>query len=203
MIRRAQGEGNRHGVGMPFMTQEMASILSEIERETNDASLSQSIYFSPTALTHIKRLIEMGGTIVTDTTLVENGIDAGLMGNKGAKVVCFIDDPQVISLAEQRRITRAEIAVDYGLAVSGPKLMVVGSAPAAINRMIRRRQSEPMSDVCVLAASTGFASVVQLKERLIDSDLTSIVVRGKKGGIPVTITILNAILREIAKTTNK
>ena len=58
---------------MPYMTQEMTSILAEIERETNDASLSQSIYFSPTALTHIKRLIEMGGTIITDTTLVENG----------------------------------------------------------------------------------------------------------------------------------
>ena len=188
---------------MPYMTQEMASILAEIERETNDASLSQSIYFSPTALTHIKRLIEMGGTIITDTTLVQNGIDASLMGNKGAKVACFIDEPQVISLAEQRRITRAEIAVDYGLAMPGPKLMVVGSAPAAINRMIRRRQHEPMSDVCVLAASTGFASVVQLKEKLIDSDLTSIVVRGKKGGIPVTITILNAILREIMKNANK
>ena len=57
-----------------------------------------------------------------------------------------------------------------------------------------------MSDVCVLAASTGFASVVQLKERLMDSDLTSIVVRGKKGGIPVTVSIMNAILREISKT---
>lgn len=199
MIRRAQGDGNRHVVGMPYMTQEMAAILAEIERDTNDTTLSQSIYFSPTAITHIKRLIEMGGTIITDTTLVGNGIDSSLLGSKGAKVACFIDDPQVISLAEQRRITRAEIAVDYGLAIPGPKLMVVGSAPAAINRMIRRRQHEPMSDVCVLAASTGFASVVQLKEKLIDSDLTSIVVRGKKGGIPVTITILNAILREVSK----
>lgn len=199
MIRRTQGDGTRHVAGMPYMTQEMASILAEIEHETNDSTLSQSIYFSPTAITHIKRLIDMGGTIITDTTLVGNGIDVNLLGNKGAKVACFIDEPQVITLAEQRRITRAEIAVDYGLAIPGPKLMVVGSAPAAINRMIRRRQHEPMSDVCVLAASTGFASVVQLKEKLIDSDLTSIVVRGKKGGIPVTITILNAILREISK----
>ncbi len=203
MIRRTQGDGNRHGVGMPYMTQEMASILAEIENETNDASLAQSIYFSPTAITHIRRLIDMGGTIVTDTTLVQNGIDPVLLGTKGAKAVCFIDEPQIISLAEQRRITRAEIAVDYGLALTGPKLMVVGSAPAAINRMIRRRQNEPMSDVCVLAASNGFASVVQLKEKLIDSDLTSIVVRGKKGGIPITITILNAILREIAKKKTK
>ena len=199
MIKRTQGEGNRHGGGMPYMTQEMASILAEIERETDDHSLSQSIYFSPTAITHIRRLIEMGGTIITDTTLVEGGVEPALLGSHGAKITCFIDDPQVISLATQRRVTRAEVAVDYGLALSGPKLMVVGSAPAAINRMIHRRQREPMSDVCVLAASTGFASVVQLKERLIDSDLTSIVVRGKKGGIPVTITILNAILREIEK----
>ncbi|MBQ8506158.1 MAG: precorrin-8X methylmutase [Clostridia bacterium] len=203
MIRRTQGEGSRHNVGMPYMTQEMASILAEVEREANDPSLSQSIYFSPTALTHIKRLVDMGGTIITDTTLVANGIDVSLLGSKGTKVACFIDDPQVISLAEQRRVTRAEIAVDYGLAVNGPKLMIVGSAPAAINRMIRRRQHEPMSDVCVLAASTGFASVVQLKERLMDSDLTSIVVRGKKGGIPLTITMINCILREIAKTANK
>ena len=199
MIKRTQGEGNRHGGGMPYMTQEMQTMLAEIERETDDPTLSKSIYFSPTAITHIRRLIEMGGTIITDTTLVESGIDPALLGSRGARITCFIDDPQVISLATQRRITRAEVAVDYGLALNGPKLMVVGSAPAAINRMIRRRQREPMSDVCVLAACTGFASVVQLKERLIDSDLTSIVVRGKKGGIPATITILNAILREIAK----
>lgn len=203
MIRRTQGDGSRHNVGMPYMTQELASILAEIEREANDPSLSQSIYFSPTALTHIKRLVDMGGTIVTDTTLVANGIDVSLLGNKGCKVACFIDDPQVITLAEQRRVTRAEIAVDYGLSVNGPKLMIVGSAPAAINRMIHRRQHEPMSDVCVLAASTGFASVVQLKEKLMDSDLTSIVVRGKKGGIPLTITMINCILREIAKNNGK
>ena len=175
----------------------MAAILSAVEAESKDKALAQSIYFSPTALTHIKRLLEMGGTIVADTTLVANDIDLSLMGNGGAKVACFIDDPQVISLAEQRRVTRAEIAVDYGLALSGPKLMVVGSAPAAINRMIYRRQHEPLSDVCVLAAPSGFASVVQLKERLLDSDLTSIIARGKKGGIGATVCIVNAILREI------
>ena len=180
----------------------MSAILSAVEQETNDKALAQSIYFSPTALTHIKRLIELGGTIVTDTTLVANGIDASLLGSAGAKVACFIDDPQVINLAEQRRVTRAEIAVDFGLALPGPKLMVVGSAPAAINRMIHRRQHEPMSDVCVLAAPSGFASVVQLKERLLDSDLTTIIARGKKGGIGMTVSIVNCILREIAGANN-
>ncbi|MDD6884531.1 MAG: precorrin-8X methylmutase [Eubacteriales bacterium] len=198
MIKRPT-DGNRHRIGIPYMNQEMTAILANVEADLGDHALAQSVYFSPTALTHIKRLIDQGGSIITDTTLVANDIDKSLLGAKGAQVRCFIDDPQVDSLAEQRRVTRAEIAVDYGLTTPGLKLMVVGSAPAAINRLIARRQHEPMSDVCVLAAPSGFASVVQLKERLLDSDLTSIIVRGKKGGIPATISIVNAILREISK----
>ena len=182
---------------MPYLNPGMSNILKNVEEATNDHALAQSIYFGPTALTHIKRLIEMGGVIITDTVLVANDVDASLLGSNGAQVMCFIDDPQVVSLAEQRHVTRAEVAVDYGLAVPGIKLMV-----AAINRMIQRRQREPMSDVCVLAAPTGFASVVQLKERLMDSDMASIIIRGKKGGVPATSTLLNAILREIAQENN-
>lgn len=199
MYRRTQGQDGRHRTGATYVNQGVTNILKAVEAETKDYALSQSIYFGPTALTHIKRLIEMGGTIITDTTLVANDIDANLLGDKGAKVMCFIDDPQVVYLAEQRHVTRAEVAVDCGLAVPGTKLMVLGSAPAAINRIIQRRQSEPMSDVCVLAAPTGFASVVQLKERLMDCDLTSVIVRGKKGGVPTTVALVNAILREIAE----
>lgn len=203
MYRKDAGENSRHRMGVPYVNPGMANILKDVETETRDHTLAQSIYFGPTALTHIKRLMEMGGTIITDTTLVANDIDMSLFGDSAAKVMCFIDDPQVVSLAEQKHVTRAEVAVDCGLSVPGMKLMVVGSAPAAINRVIQRRMREPMSDVCVLAAPTGFASVVQLKERLMDSDLATIIVRGKKGGVPVTTTILNAILREINREMNQ
>ena len=202
MYKRLSGGGGRHRVANPYVSQGVSNILKALESELKDPALAQSIYFGPTALTHIKRILETGGSIITDTTLVANDIDARLLGESGAQILCFIDDPQVVSLAEQRHVTRAEVAVDCGLAVEGPKLMVVGSAPAAINRIIIRRQHEPMSDVCVLAAPTGFASVIQLKERLMDSDLNAIVVRGKKGGVSTTAALLNAILREISENPN-
>ncbi len=202
LYKRLSGGGGRHRVANPYVSQGVSNILKALESELKDPALAQSIYFGPTALTHIKRILETGGSIITDTTLVANDIDARLLGESGAQILCFIDDPQVVSLAEQRHVTRAEVAVDCGLAVEGPKLMVVGSAPAAINRMINRRQHEPMSDVCVLAAPTGFASVIQLKERLMDSDLNAIVVRGKKGGVSTTAALLNAILREISENPN-
>ena len=202
LYKRLSGGSGRHRVANPYVSQGVSNILKALESELKDPALAQSIYFGPTALTHIKRILETGGSIITDTTLVANDIDARLLGESGAQILCFIDDPQVVSLAEQRHVTRAEVAVDCGLAVEGPKLMVVGSAPAAINRMINRRQHEPMSDVCVLAAPTGFASVIQLKERLMDSDLNAIVVRGKKGGVSTTAALLNAILREISENPN-
>lgn len=202
MKKKYSGLDGRHRGGTPYLNPNVVSILKKVEEETKDPALSQSVYFGPTAMTHIRRLIEMGGSIITDTSLLANDIDVGLLGNHGAQIICFIDDPQVVYLAEQRHVTRAEVAVDYGLEVNGPKLMVVGSAPAAINRIITRRQHEPLSDVCVLAAPIGFASVVQMKERLMDSDLTSIVVRGKKGGVQTTVALLNAILRDIAENPN-
>lgn len=202
MYNKLSGSDGRHRSGAVYINPNVANILKNVENETKDPALSQSIYFGPTALTHIRRLIEMGGSIITDTTLLANDIDSRLLGDKGVQILCFIDDPQVVYLAEQRHVTRAEVAVDYGLAVPGPKLMVVGSAPAAVNRIILRRQHEPLSDVCVLAAPNGFASVVQMKERLMDSDLTSIIIRGKKGGVPTTVSLMNAILREIAENPN-
>ncbi len=198
MYKKRPGDAVRHSIGTPYVNQSVVNIIKAVEEETRDHALTQSIYFGPTALTHIKRLLETGGSIITDTTLVANDIDASLIAGSGARIICYIDDPQVVFLAEQRHVTRAEVAVDCALAVPGPKLIVVGSAPAAINRVLQRRQHEPMSDVCVLAAPTGFASVVQMKERLMESDMTSIVVRGKKGGVPATVILMNAILREIA-----
>ena len=132
-----------------------------------------------------------------DTQLITADIDYSTLEGTNTRVRCFIDDPEVLQLAEIRHTTRAEIAVDIGLAIPGPKLLVVGSAPAALNRVLIRRLHEPLSEVCVLAAPSGFANVVQLKEKLRDSDMAYIVARGKKGGTVVTAAILNAILRAI------
>ena len=56
-----------------------------------------------------------------------------------------------------------------------------------------------VQEVTIIAAANGFASVVELKEKLWDSGLNCIVVRGRKGGAPVAIAITNALLNEAAE----
>lgn len=202
MQKKANREGARRKTAMPYVTSEMASIMERVSNETEDHDAVGNMHFSPTALTMIRHVMMTGGTIVTDTALTMGDIDREMAAKLGISVRCYIDDPQIMNMAEQKRTTRAEVALDYALSLPGLKLIAVGSAPMALNQLLRRAAVEPMNEVVVLAAPTGFASVVQLKERIWDSDLASIVVRGKKGGASVVVAILNALMTESIREQN-
>lgn len=201
-MNRTTHEAVRRKAAMPYITSEMSAIIQWIEQQLGDENAARSLHFSPTALTMVRHVMMTHGTIITDTTLVMDDLDRQMAQKLGITVKCFIDDPQIIALAEQRRSTRAEVALDYALSLDGSKLIAIGSAPMALNRLLKRYMAEPMNDVIVLAAPTGFASVLQLKERLWDSDLPSIVVRGKRGGASLTSVILNALMAESIREQN-
>ncbi|MBQ3223366.1 MAG: precorrin-8X methylmutase [Clostridia bacterium] len=202
MARNGQTWKQRHRANMPYLTSEMQQILTRVEQATADTSLVQSIHFSPTALTFIRRLVLSGGTIITDTMLSLSSADTKLIEQLGLTITCFIDDPNVISAAEKKRVTRAEIAVEHAMNLPGMKLFVIGSAPMALNKLLTRNELLPMHDVAILAAPTGYASVVQLKERAWESTLPVVVTRGHKGGVQAAMHILHALLQE-AGTINK
>ena len=201
-MQRKSALKSRHAAAMPYVTSEMAAIMEHVKAETSDEALAQGIHFSPTALTLVRRVMMTGGTIVADTGLALSDIDKQSARKLGVSTVCYLDDPQVLALAEQKRTTRAEVALDFALSQPGVKLLVVGSAPTALDRLLRRHQAEAQSDLVVLAAPTGRASVVQLKERIWESDLPAIVVRGKRGGTSAAVSIVNALMAEFIRQLN-
>jgi precorrin-8X/cobalt-precorrin-8 methylmutase len=98
----------RHNTAMPYVTSEMAAIMEHVKADTGDEALAQGIHFSPTALTLVRRVMMTGGQIVADTALALSDIDKQSARRLGVSTICYIDDPQVLALAEQRRTTRAE-----------------------------------------------------------------------------------------------
>ena len=178
-------------------TEETLRIDRAAELATGDPTLGSSIIFSPTSLALIRRVMLTGGSVIADTAIMARRLSAPFPGGFASLVSCFIDNPKVISAAVQRRVTRAEVAVDHALSLAGPKLLIIGSAPAAISRLLQRRQREQLSDVCVIAGPTGFASAVQLKEQLIESSISSVVIRGKKGGPTATVSLAEAIFSNL------
>lgn len=196
MHKRGHSECPGRKMAMPYATSEMAAVMQQVEQQTGDSVLVQSLHFSPTALTLVRRVMMSGGTVVADTLLALNDINAQMASKLKLDLYCFIDDPGVVTSAEQRRVTRAEVALDQALGLAKTKLLLIGSAPMALARLLQLHQQQPLSDVVVLATPTRFASVVQLKERLWESDIPCIVVRGKKGGTQAAAAVLNALMSE-------
>lgn len=177
-----------------YPTEEVLSLIARIEEETGDASLRHSMHFSPGVISRIQRQMSLGMSIIADSKLVYSGIDREKCEQLPVHVECFMDDPQVVNFATQKRTTRAEIAVDRALSLPGPKLIVVGSAPMALNRLLQLHAQNPLREVCIVAAANGFANIVELKERIWESGLPCIVIRGRKGGAASAIAITNALI---------
>ena len=191
--------GERRPLTGFYPTEEVLNLISYVETETGDAGIRQSMHFSPGIISRIQRQMGLGLSIIADSNLVMSGIDRELCQQLPVRLECFMDDPQVVSFATQKRITRAEIAMDRALSLPGPKLIVVGSAPKALNRLLQIHAQTPLREVCIIAAATGFANIVELKERIWESGLPCIVVRGRKGGAASAIAITNALISGAAE----
>ena len=192
--KRGPQAGSNRKTTMPYATSEMAAVMDRVGRQIDDEALVQSLHFSPTALANVRRVMMSGGTVVADTTLALSGIDPELADKLQLDIRCYIDHPSVVSMATQRRVTRAEIALDHAMSLPNMKLILIGSAPMALARLLKLNERELLTDTVVLAMPTGFASVVQLKERLWESKIPCIVVRGKKGGTAAASAVLNALM---------
>ena len=197
MVKHSRRVLDVRRMNVPFTNEETQSIVAKTLARTQDEALAQSLQFSPTVISNIRRLITNGGTIITDTDLLSRSLDLGGVDESLVKLKCFIDDPEVLLKANARGVTRAEVATDMALTLPGSKLFLLGSAPAALSRILAHRQCEPMVDVSLLCTVTGYAAAVQLKEKLRESDMAFIVTRGKSGGTMAAQAVFESVLETI------
>ena len=181
-----------------FLTEEMKDLIHAVEEELGSESISKNIHFSTGVLNRLDRQLTLGCHLITDTNLLSSMVDRAAASRLPVQISCFLDDPFVVSVASQRRVTRAEIAAERALAQPGSKILVVGSAPKMLDQVLLAQRRSPLVDTTVIAAASGFASAVATKERLWDSGLPCIVVRGKAGGPMAAMAIVNTLLRSAA-----
>ena len=127
MIKRPRRVLDIRRTNLPFTSEETERIAAKIKLKTQDEALAQSLQFSPTLISSVKRLLASGGTIVTDTEILANTIQTDLLNDTAVTVKCYIDDPEVILRAVSRKTTRAEVALDTALAEPGMKLLIIGT----------------------------------------------------------------------------
>ena len=178
--------------------EEYADVIKRVIHTTADFSYLDTLYFSKDCRKLAEAALQDGCKVITDTNMVKAGIHKSSLERLGGEALCYMADEEVARLAKERQVTRAQISIEKTASAKEDYIYVIGNAPTALLRLVELTKEGKLAPRFVIGAPVGFVNVVEAKERLIDSGIPCIAVRGRKGGSNVAAAIFNALLYQVA-----
>ena len=137
--------------------------------------------------------LQNGGTIVTDVTMVQAGITKAYTTKYKNQVICLLNDPEALKLAESDSLTRSQAGIKLAARKYPNALFVIGNAPTALIEITDQIHEGTLAPAGVIAAPVGFINVIESKERLKTIKGTPyVLIKEKRGGSNFAAAIVNA-----------
>ncbi|GAY73667.1 cobalt-precorrin-8 methylmutase [Lentilactobacillus kosonis] len=170
------------------------AIITRAIHTTADFDYMHSLSFTDDAISKIKHAMLNGGTIITDTTMALSGINKRKLDELGCNYKCFISDPEVFKMAEEKGITRSMAAIEVAAKLPTEKVFVIGNAPTAVYKILSMIDEGRLDVNAVIGVPVGFVEAAESKQALDESNTPSIAALGRKGGSNLAAALTNAIL---------
>ncbi len=176
-------------------------IVQRVIHATADFDFKDTLMFHPDAVATGLAAIKAGKDILTDVEMVRTGINKKLLSRWGGKVVCKIQEAEARS-QESGVLTKAEIGMESALRENNSiGIIAIGNAPTALLKVIELFSLPAFAGrqlPLVVGVPVGFVKAVESKALLASRQFPFITAAGRKGGTPVAVAIVNALLK-IAK----
>lgn len=173
---------------------ELAPIIKRCIHTSADFDYVDNLCFSDDVLERAKEAIKKGAVIVSDTTMVQSGINKRELAVYGGEARCFIADEDVVQAARENGTTRSYASMQKAARLERPVIFAIGNAPTALVEIANLIDEGAMKPELVIGVPVGFVNVVQSKELIMTKDVPYIVARGRKGGSNIAACIVNALL---------
>ncbi len=154
--------------------------------------LADDIAASPTFAAEAVAALQAGGAILCDTNMVASGVTRARLPADN-EVLCTLSDPQVPTLAAELGTTRTAAAVELWREHLPGSVVVVGNAPTALFHLIDLIAGGAPRPAAIIGVPVGFIGAAESKAALAETDLTHIVVHGRRGGSAIAAAAVNAI----------
>ncbi|MCT0231098.1 precorrin-8X methylmutase [Synechococcus sp. CS-1324] len=171
-------------------------VLERLVHSSGDLAIVPDLRFSVGACQVGMEALASGAVILTDTAMAAAAV-APMAGRTFANPVrCVLDwaPPQAPEGG-----TRAAEGMAAAIAEHPGAVVLVGSAPTALERLLRlsavaagRGEGVP---ALVIGMPVGFVGVAESKRQLAESELPQIRLEGSKGGAGLVAAAVNALLR--------
>ena len=155
--------------------------------------IADDIVFSSGAAEAGIAALAAGAPVLCDASMVADGVTRTRLPARN-DVVCTLRDPRVLALAEELGTTRTAAALELWRERLGGAVVAIGNAPTALFRLLELIDAGAPRPALIVGIPVGFVGAAESKAALAARpDLTSIIVRGRRGGSAMTAAAVNAL----------
>ena len=176
-----------------FSAEEFAVVRRTIHA-TGDFSFAENLRFHPQAIAAGLAAIRAGKNILVDVNMAASGISAALLARFGGRVICRIKETETVELAKKNGTTRSDAAISRARG-DNIGIVAVGNAPTALLKAMELIDQGLFSPELVIGVPVGFVNAAESKQLLAEQAYPFITALGRKGGTPVAVAAVNALLR--------
>lgn len=193
------------------------SVVRRMIHTTADFEYKNLTYFSPNALEFGVKAICNRAPIFCDVKMIKYGLNQSRLSIFGNQVFCYVDDEDVILSAQKNKTTRAQEAVRKAYAQNlfaehKNLIVAVGNAPTFLLEVLELVKENLIRPSLVVGMPVGFVSAAESKEKLLEISkkkavihnypkkeeveyLPTILTQGRKGGSPLVVAVLHALIK--------
>jgi len=171
-------------------------IVRRVIHATADFEFKTLMRFSPGAVAAGIAALRGGCPVLVDVKMISAGLNEERLASYGCSVASHISDEDVIAEAKARNSTRAIEAMRkaHRLGRLDGAVVAIGNAPTALLEVVRLVREEAAKPALVIGVPVGFVSAAESKEAALTLPTPHIVARGRKGGSPIAVAIIHALL---------
>ena len=171
-------------------------VVRRVIHATADFELKQLMCFHPGAVAAGVCALRAGCPVIVDVKMIAAGLNQDRLAAYGCVVSSYISDDDVIARAQSEDSTRAIEAMRkaHRLGTLDGAVVAIGNAPTALLETVRLAREEGARPALVIGVPVGFVSAAESKEAARELPVPFIVARGRKGGSPIAVAIIHALL---------
>jgi precorrin-8X/cobalt-precorrin-8 methylmutase len=176
-------------------------VVRRVIHATGDFEFATLMRFHPDAVRAGIEALRGGCPIVVDVKMIAAGLNEERLSAYGCAVHSFISDDDVIATAKAKNSTRAIEAMKkaHRLMRLDGAVVAIGNAPTALLEVARLIREDHARPALILGVPVGFVSAAESKDVIQELSVPFIVARGRKGGSPIAVAIIHALLLLSAK----
>ena len=189
----------REALGPTDLEPLQQQVLERLVHSSGDLALGALLRFSPGACEAGLTALQQGAPILTDTAMAAAAVAPMAKRTLQTTVRTVLEwAPDQAPLGSTRTAAGMERAWRELSAVGPAPLVLIGSAPTALEVLLEQVAAGALSPSLVIGMPVGFVGVAESKRHLAESGLAQIRLEGSRGGAGLVAAAVNALLRAAA-----